>query len=463
MIKGLLKKDLYNLAAYKTSIIIMVLFCGIAIIGSKAVIYGPIIICTIVGMIALSTFNYDETAKSNKYILTLPTNRKEIVKSKFILSIGSAIVGGIIGIIITILVVNIMNYIKPEDMINIDYKGLIVSTIGGMFGIALIQSIQIPSIYKWGAEKGRIQMFILVFGIVSIVSGIAFLLIKMNITINIEIIENILNNYGMFLLIAVIALMYFISYKISCKVYNKKKNRNCLIKRICLSGGKNIMYKILIIEDDIEIREELKILLQNSGYEVETITDFKSIEKQVFEIDSHLILLDINLPEKSGYEICSKIRAKSKIPIIFVTSRNSSMDELKGIMIGGDDYIEKPYNVPILLARIQNLLNRTYSENNQKESKIEFKGITLDILKSQIQYKEKTIELTKTEVKTIYYLFKNRDRIIPRTEIIDYLWDNEVYADDNSLSVIITRVREKLKEIGVNNLIETKRGQGYKL
>lgn len=122
------------------------------------------------------------------------------------------------------------------------------------------------------------------------------------------------------------------------------------------------MYKILIIEDDIEIREELKILLQNSGYEVNTITDFNNVENQVFEIDSHLILLDINLPEKSGYEICSKIRAKSKIPIIFVTSRNSSMDELKGIMIGGDDYIEKPYNVPILLARIQNLLNRSYSE-----------------------------------------------------------------------------------------------------
>ena len=221
------------------------------------------------------------------------------------------------------------------------------------------------------------------------------------------------------------------------------------------------MYKILIIEDDIEIREELKILLQNSGYEVNVITDFKNIEKQVFEIDSHLILLDINLPEKS--EICSKIRAKSKIPIIFVTSRNSSMDELKGIMIGGDDYIEKPYNVPILLARIQNLLNRLYSEEDKKERKIELKGITLDILKSQMQYEEKTIELTKTEVKTIYYLFKNTDRIIPRTEIIDYLWDNEVYADDNSLSVIITRIREKLKEIGVENLIETKRGQGYKL
>ena len=223
MIKGLIKKDLYNLAAYKTSMIIMVLFCGIAIIGSKAVTYGPIIICTMVGMLALSTFNYDEIAKSNKYVLTLPTNRKEIVKSKYILAIGSAIVGGIIGVIITILVANIMNYIKPEDMINIDYKGLLISTVGGMFGIALIQSIQIPSIYKWGAEKGRIQMFILVFGIVAIVSGIAFLFIKMNININIEIIENIINNYGMLLLIAVIVLMYFVSYKISCKVYNKKE------------------------------------------------------------------------------------------------------------------------------------------------------------------------------------------------------------------------------------------------
>lgn len=141
------------------------------------------------------------------------------------------------------------------------------------------------------------------------------------------------------------------------------------------------MYKILVIEDDIEIREELKILLQNSGYEVNIITDFKNVENQVFKIDSHLILLDINLPEKSGYEICSKIRTKSKIPIIFVTSRNSSMDELKGIMLGGDDYIEKPYNVPILLARIQNLLNRSYSENDKKENKIEFKEITIDTFK----------------------------------------------------------------------------------
>ena len=218
------------------------------------------------------------------------------------------------------------------------------------------------------------------------------------------------------------------------------------------------MYKIMIVEDDIEIREELKILLQNNGYEVKVTTNFENVLK----INPDLILLDINLPNKNGYEICSKIRTKSKLPIIFVTSRNSSMDELNGIMLGGDDYIEKPYNVPVLLARIQNLLNRVYPKE-QKSSKLEYKGITLDILKSQIKYNDKEIELTKTEIKTLYYLLKNTDRIIARTEIIDYLWDNEVYADDNSLSVVITRLREKLKKIGVEHLIETKRGQGYKL
>ena len=222
------------------------------------------------------------------------------------------------------------------------------------------------------------------------------------------------------------------------------------------------MYKIMIVEDDIEIREELKTLLQNNGYEVKVTTNFENVEKQILEEQCHLILLDINLPNKNGYEICSKIRTKSKLPIIFVTSRNSSMDELNGIMLGGDDYIEKPYNVPVLLARIQNLLNRVYPKE-QKSSKLEYKGITLDILKSQIKYNDKEIELTKTEIKTLYYLLKNTDRIIARTEIIDYLWDNEVYADDNSLSVVITRLREKLKKIGVEHLIETKRGQGYKL
>lgn len=223
------------------------------------------------------------------------------------------------------------------------------------------------------------------------------------------------------------------------------------------------MYNITIIEDDPEVREELKILLQNSGYKINLISDFQNVEEQVLENETHLVLLDVNLPNKNGYEICSKIRAKSNVPIIFVTSRNNSMDELKGIMLGGDDYIEKPYNVPILLARIQNLLNRTYSSKKEESNVIEYKDIKLDVFKSQVMFNGKEIELTKTELKILYYLFKHTDRIVARTDIIDFLWDNEIYADDNSLSVVITRIREKLREIGIENLIETKRGQGYKL
>lgn len=222
------------------------------------------------------------------------------------------------------------------------------------------------------------------------------------------------------------------------------------------------MFKIIVVEDDREIREELTILLQNSGYEVNAIAEFDNVAEKILENQPHLVLLDINLPNKSGYEICSKVRAKSKVPIIFVTSRNNSMDELKGIMLGGDDYIEKPYNVPILLARIQSLLNRIYANEN-KESVLEYKGIELNLLKSTVRFEGKELELTKNEVKTLHYFFSNKDKIIARADIIDFLWDNGVYADDNSLSVIVTRLRDKLKYIGIDDLIETRRGQGYKI
>lgn len=222
------------------------------------------------------------------------------------------------------------------------------------------------------------------------------------------------------------------------------------------------MFKIIIVEDDKEIREELTILLQNSGYEVKAIAEFENVAEKILENQPHLVLLDINLPNKSGYEICTKVRARSKVPIIFVTSRNNSMDELKGIMLGGDDYIEKPYNVPILLARIQSLLNRIYSSEN-KESILEYKGIELNLLKSTVRFDGKELELTKNEVKTLHYFFSNKDKIIARADIIDFLWDNGVYADDNSLSVIVTRLRDKLKYIGIDDLIETRRGQGYKI
>ena len=223
MIKGLIKKDLYNLGSYKSSLIVMIIFCAIAIIVTKAVNYGPIIICTMIGMIALSTFSYDEISKANKYILTLPTNRKELVKEKFILAIGATIFGGILGILITIIITKIMNYVQPMNSINLDYNNLLFSTIGGMFGISLIQAIQIPTIYKWGPEKGRIQMFILIFLLVVLISGIGFLIMKSNININLEIFESFMDRFGMIFLVLLIGIMYFISYKVACKIYSNKE------------------------------------------------------------------------------------------------------------------------------------------------------------------------------------------------------------------------------------------------
>ena len=223
MIKGLLKKDLYNLSSYKASLIIIILFCGIAIIGTEAINLAPIIICTIIGMISLSTFSYDEISKSNKYILTLPTSRKEIVKEKYILAIGSTILGGIIGFILTVIVINVMNHIRAENIINLDYESLISTTIGGMWGISLIQAIQIPSIYKWGAEKGRIQMFIMLFIMIAVVLGVGYLLIKASFNINIEMIENFMNKFGIGLFVLLMIIMYYISYKISYKIYKNKE------------------------------------------------------------------------------------------------------------------------------------------------------------------------------------------------------------------------------------------------
>lgn len=223
MIKGLLKKDLYNLSAYKASLIIIILFCGIAIIGTDTVTIAPTVICAIVGMISLSTFSYDEMSKANRYILTLPTNRKELVREKYILAIGATLLGGILGMVLTIIVVNIMNYLRPENIINLDYQSLFIATMGGIFAISFLQAVQIPSMYKWGAEKGRIQMFILVLIIVAILGGIYFLINKTNINIDMEMINSFITKFGVCVLIVSTIVMYFISYKIAYKIYKNKE------------------------------------------------------------------------------------------------------------------------------------------------------------------------------------------------------------------------------------------------
>lgn len=220
-------------------------------------------------------------------------------------------------------------------------------------------------------------------------------------------------------------------------------------------------HKLLIIEDDITIQTQLHTLLTGNGYEVEAVTDFVTPIEQIKAFDPHIILLDIKLPGSDGFTLCSQIRSFSDIPIIFVTSSNTDMDELNSIMLGGDAFITKPYNTPILLAKIAALLKRFHSP--EKKEIFVWNEAVLHLESSLIEYKNKKAELTKNEVKILYYLFKHAGTICSRNDIIDFLWDNQLYVDDNTLSVNITRIREKLSAIGLTSFIKTKHRQGYTL
>ena len=221
------------------------------------------------------------------------------------------------------------------------------------------------------------------------------------------------------------------------------------------------MKKILIVEDDFTIQAQLKTLLSGNGYEVFVVTDFSQTIQQIKAFVPHLVILDIKLPGNNGFEICSEIRTFSDIPIVFVTSSNMDMDELNSIMLGGDAFITKPYNTAILLAKIAALLKRAYP--SPQTEFFTWNGVTLYLESSVIEYKGQKAELTKNELKILYYLFKNAGKICSRNDIVDFLWDNQLYVDDNALSVNVTRIRNKLDKIGLTNFIKTKHRQGYTL
>lgn len=220
------------------------------------------------------------------------------------------------------------------------------------------------------------------------------------------------------------------------------------------------MYTILIIEDDEAICKELQMLLQKQGYEAVCWDLQEDIRELVKTHDPHIILLDINLPQMDGFTICSQLRSFSKVPIIFVTSRNTDMDELCSMQMGGDDFITKPYNTSILLARIAALLKRSYE---WKDQNLSHNGVTLDVAMSRVSYQNEARELTKNEVKILHYMFQHKGEIIPREDLIDYLWDNKLFIDDNALSVNVTRIRNKLRELGVDDFIVTRHRQGYQI
>lgn len=219
--------------------------------------------------------------------------------------------------------------------------------------------------------------------------------------------------------------------------------------------------KILIVEDEKLIQEELETLLSNAGFMVACVTDFENTLPQIKAEMPDLILLDINLPGQNGYSVCALVRQFSDVPILFITGRNTTMDELQALTLGGDDFISKPYNIPILLARINALLKR--GQAAKQPAYLEYNGITLNPVAGTLAADRQEIELTKTELKIMYYLFEHPGEIVSRLDLVEYLWDNEIHIDDNTLSVNIMRIREKLRSLGKGDLIQTKRGMGYKI
>lgn len=219
------------------------------------------------------------------------------------------------------------------------------------------------------------------------------------------------------------------------------------------------MSKIVIIEDTEKIREELKTFLIRYGYDVVAPTNFENIIDESLREEPNLILLDINLPIFDGYYICREIRKVSDVAIIVVTSRDHEMDELMSMNLGADDFITKPYNTQILLARIETILRRVKGFNIR--DMLVYNDLKLNLSNGSVTYKGKMAELTKNEIKILSCLYKNKGKIVSRNDLMDFMWNADVFVEDNNLSVNVTRLRKKLEGLGMKNNIETRRGLGY--
>lgn len=224
-------------------------------------------------------------------------------------------------------------------------------------------------------------------------------------------------------------------------------------------GG--LMFKIMIVEDDLKISGLVGEGLGKWGYGVYCVEDFSNTFNDFIKYEPHLVLMDINLPYFDGFYWCSRIREVSKAPIIFISSRNSNMDIIMAINMGGDDFIQKPFSMDVLLAKVSAILRRTYSYSNIDTDVIEHNGVVLNLKDDTLMYNEKKADLTKNEFKILYTLIKNNGKIISRDKIMKILWEDESFVDDNTLTVNINRLRKKLFDIGLDEFIQTRKGQGY--
>ena len=222
------------------------------------------------------------------------------------------------------------------------------------------------------------------------------------------------------------------------------------------------MQKILIVEDDKKLRQELETFLNKNGFQAKGLEKFDNTIQDILNEKADLVLLDINLPYADGEFVCKEVRKLSNVPIIMVTSRDNEIDELMSLNYGADQYVTKPYNIQILLAKITGLLKRNENSGRNPE-KIDCNDFILNMAERVIEKDNKKIDLTKNEYSILYYLSTHKEKVVSRDEIMDYLWESEEFIDDNTLNVNIKRLRTKLEELGVTDKIETKRGQGYLL
>lgn len=219
--------------------------------------------------------------------------------------------------------------------------------------------------------------------------------------------------------------------------------------------------KIMIVEDEPILRDMIGESIRKWGYETIILDDFSQVLEIFLKENPHLVLMDINLPVYDGFYWCNKIRDISKVPIIFISSRNTPMDMVMSINMGGDDFIQKPFYEEVLITKIKALLRRTYSYTETVATIIEHDGIMLNLNNGNVFYGDKKAELTKNEFKILNILMQNKGSVVSREKIMRNLWEDESFVDDNTLTVNITRIRKKLAELGKENYIATMKGEGY--
>lgn len=220
------------------------------------------------------------------------------------------------------------------------------------------------------------------------------------------------------------------------------------------------MYKILLVEDDEIISKSIKQHLENWGFEVIATRDFKNITNEFTECNAHIVLLDLILPFYDGFYWCKEIRKISNVPIVFLSSASDNMNIVMAVNMGGDDFISKPFNVSVLLAKIQAILRRTYDMPNGIFI-LEHKGIILNLNDFTLSYRDKSIELTKNEFRILETLLVNKGKIVSRDTLMMKLWQDDNYVEENTLTVNVTRLRKKLEDLGIDDFIKTKVGCGY--